>query len=100
MVESRTARCFAVFAFAAFAATAQIAAGSLSFEGLKAPTLGTAIPQPLDRCLTAQCLTIYLAPWCPYCRASTPLILALREFLRMKGVATRVIVGLDKEGLV
>jgi len=73
---------------------------SKSYHGLKAPTLGSQAPQPLDACPTAKCLTVYLAPWCPYCRAATPMILALREYLRMRGVTTRVVIGLDKEGPV
>src|SRR5262249_1444531 len=32
-----------------------------------------------------------------YCRAATPMILALRDYLKASGVATRVIVGMDRE---
>lgn len=92
------------FFFAAFSILLALAArakpagagAGLSFEGLKASTLASATPQPLDHCPTSQCLTIYVAPWCPYCRASTPMILALRDYLARKGVTTRIVVGLDK----
>ena len=71
-----------------------------SFQGLKAPTLASPAPQPLDACPTAKCLIVYLAPWCPHCRNATPMILALREYLKTRGVTTRVIIGLDKDGPV
>lgn len=45
-------------------------------------------------CPTAKCLTIYVAPWCGYCRAGTPTMLALRAFLTREKVTTRVVVGM------
>ncbi len=50
----------------------------------------------LASCTAAKCLTVYVAPWCGYCRAATPAIRALRVFLADNGVATRVIVGMDR----
>jgi thiol-disulfide isomerase/thioredoxin len=66
-----------------------------SFEGIRAPTLGSSEAVSLETCRTAKCLTVYVAPWCPHCRAATPMILALRDYLKTRGVETRVIVGLD-----
>lgn len=50
----------------------------------------------LSECAAAKCLTVYVAPWCGYCRAATPAIRALRVFLAGKGVATRIVVGMDR----
>jgi hypothetical protein len=50
----------------------------------------------LASCPTRKCLTAYVAPWCPHCREATPAIIALRDYLKPRGVTTRVIVGLDK----
>lgn len=84
-----------VFLMAGAGANAAFAA-ERTFAGLRAPTLSSSAPQPLG-CSTPKCLTIYVAPWCPYCRAATPMILALRDYLKKHGVDMRVIVGLDKE---
>lgn len=54
----------------------------------------------LPDCSRAKCLTIYVAPWCGYCRAATPAIKALRDHLISKGVPVRVIVGKDAEDTV
>ena len=59
---------------------------SLSQE--KAPSLAS--------CPTAKCLTVYLAPWCGYCRAVTPQLVKLKPFLKDGGISMRVIVGMDK----
>ena len=50
----------------------------------------------VNACPTAKCLTVFVAPWCGYCRAATPAILGLRDFLKGHGVTTRIIVGLDR----
>jgi len=50
----------------------------------------------LASCPTPKCFTVYVAPWCPYCHASTPSILGLRTFLEDHGVTTRIIVGMDR----
>lgn len=47
-------------------------------------------------CPTDKCLTVFVAPWCGFCRAATPAIRALREHLAARGVETRVVVGKDK----
>ncbi|MDP3541187.1 MAG: hypothetical protein Q8T11_01815 [Elusimicrobiota bacterium] len=51
----------------------------------------------LPDCAAEKCLTVYVTPWCPYCRAATGAIKALREHLKGKGVPVRVIVGKDDE---
>lgn len=50
----------------------------------------------LSSCSAPKCLTVYVAPWCGYCRAATPAIRTLRVYLADKGVATRVVVGMDQ----
>ena len=62
---------------------------------LRLPTLSATVGASLASCPTVKCLTVYVAPWCGYCRAGTPLIKALKEFLRQRGVETRIIVGQD-----
>src|SRR5689334_22878006 len=53
--------------------------------------------QSLASCPTAKCLNVVVAPWCPYCRAATPTIVELRNYLNKNNLATtRVIVGMDK----
>ncbi len=66
-----------------------------SLPDLRLPTLSARLGASLASCPTAKCLTIYVAPWCGYCRAGTPLILALRRHLKERGVATRVVVGMS-----
>jgi thiol-disulfide isomerase/thioredoxin len=48
-------------------------------------------------CPTERCLTVFLAPWCGYCRAATPAVRRLKEHFDARGVHTRVVVGKDKE---
>lgn len=62
---------------------------------VRLPTLSARESPSLSSCQTAKCLTIYLAPWCSYCRQSTSMLLALRRFLDSRGVETRVVVGKD-----
>jgi thiol-disulfide isomerase/thioredoxin len=50
----------------------------------------------LAACPTPKCMTAYVAPWCGYCRQSTPILLALREYLKAHGVTTRFVVGKDR----
>lgn len=59
------------------------------------PTLSASAGPSLSSCATSKCFTVYVAPWCGYCRQATPLIIQLRKFLKGRGVDTRVIVGLD-----
>jgi hypothetical protein len=61
------------------------------------PVLSGGEEVSLSRCPTEKCLTVYVAPWCGYCRASTGAVKALKEYLRERNVSTRIVVGLDKE---
>ena len=54
----------------------------------------------LASCPTPRCLAVYVAPWCHYCRAATPLIRELRQVLRSQQVESWVVVGLDREPAV
>lgn len=62
---------------------------------VRLPTLSASAGESLASCATRKCFTVYVAPWCGYCRQATPLIIQLRKFLKGHGVDTRVIVGLD-----
>lgn len=46
-------------------------------------------------CSAAQCLIVYVAPWCPSCRAAAPMIRDLRATLVHDGVPVSVVVGMD-----
>ncbi len=67
-----------------------------SLPDLRLPTLVGNTGASLAACPTPKCLTVYVAPWCGYCRRATPLILQLRRHLSLNNVATRVIVGMDQ----
>lgn len=82
-------------AIAALAWTACSPAGKGMSEA-ELPTLAGSQGARLSSCPTPKCLTVYVAPWCGYCRASTPQIIALREFLKANNVATRIVVGQDR----
>src|SRR5207244_1518320 len=60
------------------------------------PTLDGKGTVSLASCPGAKCLTVYVAPWCGVCRASSGLILALGEYLKARGIETRVVVGKDR----
>ena len=47
-------------------------------------------------CLKNRCLMIYVAPWCPACRSSNPAFISAVEQLEARGIATFVVIGLDK----
>ena len=47
-------------------------------------------------CTRARCLIVYVAPWCPYCRAAQPMLRQLREALEKDGIPMQVVVGMDK----
>lgn len=88
----------------ALAAAAFLAASCSKSKGrlpdLKLPTLAGKAGSSLATCPTAKCVTVYVAPWCGVCRRHGPLLLALRPFLKEKGVETRFIVGQDKDDAV
>ena len=54
----------------------------------------------LAACPTKRRLVTYVAPWCGYCRAATPMIKELRSILRSQGMESWVVVGLDREAAV
>ena len=49
----------------------------------------------LPECAKAKCLTVVLAPWCPHCRKSTDVLIALQDYLPAHDVDMRVIVAAD-----
>lgn len=67
-----------------------------SLPDVKLQTLAGPPGKSLASCPTAKCLTIVVAPWCPYCRASTPQLIEFRKYLKEKNVYSRVVVGMDK----
>lgn len=71
-------------------------AGKSSFAGVELASVDGSKSVPLDQCPTPKCLTVYVAPWCPYCVRSTGIIRNTRESLRARNVSTRVIVGMDQ----
>jgi thiol-disulfide isomerase/thioredoxin len=51
-----------------------------------------------DPCLfSSRCLIVYLAPWCPYCKSSQKVLVALENQLKKLGSSNgiRVVVGMD-----
>lgn len=62
---------------------------------IRLPTLSGATGSSLASCPTAKCLTVYVAPWCGYCRRATPLIIELQRRLRKDAASMRVVVGMD-----
>jgi hypothetical protein len=62
---------------------------------LRLPTYAAQQGPSLAACAarTRKCLTVYVAPWCHYCRESTPMLIALRAYLGQRGVETRFVVG-------
>ena len=68
-----------------------------SFRGISLQNADGSETVSLASCRTQRCLTVYVAPWCGYCRAATPMIKELRGILRSRGVESWVIVGLDAE---
>ena len=92
---------------AATAAVSSPAVSALPIEERSKKALGNFMNVDLPRsdgaasvwlggCDTPKCLTVFLAPWCGYCRAATPAIKDLRTYLAGRGVGTRIIIGKDK----
>lgn len=47
------------------------------------------------KCRESECLTIYVAPWCPQCARAKPMIVKLTEELRSEGREVAIVVGYD-----
>lgn len=77
-------------------AAAACAKASSGFPDVRLPTLSSQAGPTLASCPTKKCLTVYLAPWCGYCRKATPMIIETRKYLKEQGVETRVIIGMDQ----
>jgi hypothetical protein len=69
--------------------------GSDKLPDVRLPTVSAQESPSLASCPARKCLTAYVAPWCHYCRESTPMLIALRGYLGKHGVATRFVVGKD-----
>lgn len=67
---------------------------------IELPVLGSPGTVVLDACPTPRCLTVYVSPWCPHCRRSGPVIKAVEDDVRRRGVTARVIVGDDTDRAV
>jgi thiol-disulfide isomerase/thioredoxin len=63
----------------------------------RSPLMTTAgNPVELSSCPTPKCLTVVVAPWCGYCRASTEKLVELGSYLTARKITTRVVVTMDK----
>lgn len=67
-----------------------------SFSGIELPRLDRSATTDLGACPKAKCMTVYLAPWCGYCRRATPMLKEARAALAEQGIATRFVIGMDK----
>lgn len=63
---------------------------------VRLPTVSAALGPSLASCPAKKCLTVYIAPWCGYCRAATPMLIELRKYLRKNQEEMRFIVGRDR----
>jgi hypothetical protein len=68
-------------------------------KGIILASLDGAFRRAKGPCSAARCLTIYVAPWCPFCRRSTSRFIAMRKFLAGRGVPTIFVVGGAELGL-
>jgi thiol-disulfide isomerase/thioredoxin len=76
---------------------AALAPGTPALPAASMPTVDGTDTVELASCPGAKCLTLYVAPWCPYCHAYTPAFLRLREMLKQRDVPLRVLVTADTE---
>jgi hypothetical protein len=49
----------------------------------------------LTSCPAEKCLVAVLSPWCPHCRNAAANVISLRDYLKERGAATRVVIGGD-----
>ncbi|HVN42115.1 MAG TPA: TlpA disulfide reductase family protein [Steroidobacteraceae bacterium] len=47
-------------------------------------------------CLEGKCLIVYVAPWCPSCRAAQPMLKELRRALAEEKIPVSIVAGMDK----
>jgi hypothetical protein len=73
------------------------AAGMPTLPDQALPTVEAGGETDLAACPASRCLTLIVAPWCPYCRASTSGIVKLRAYLKGRGVPSRLVVTGDEE---
>lgn len=100
MTRGRLAGALAVAAAVLIAFAARKTAppsGAASFRDITLTNVDGSAAVSLAACPTKRCLVTYVAPWCGYCRAATPMIKELRSILRKQGMESWVIVGLDQE---
>lgn len=92
-----TRRILLVVAAAAALASCKRAPGGPTLGAVSLPNADGSKTVSLGACPTERCLTIYVAPWCGYCRAATPMLRDMRVYLRAKGMESWVVVGMDRE---
>lgn len=93
---SRTFRTVAFLSLAAAGLACAPSERGLTLPDINLPTLSSKIAPSLAECPTPKCLTVYLSPWCGYCRQATPNIIVLRKYLEKNNVTTRIIIGMDQ----
>lgn len=89
-----------VLVLAALAAGCRANPKTGAFSAIALATVDGSESVALKSCPTKQCLAVYVAPWCGYCRKATPLIKELRHVLRAQGMESWVIVGQDEPGAI
>ena len=76
-------------------ASCSLSEGPEKLPDLRLPTVSAQEGPSLASCPKRKCLTVYLAPWCGYCRQATPRLIELSRYLAQNGVETRFVVGKD-----
>lgn len=95
MTASRSLAIAIVCVLAVFAVLKRSSSGRLPAEPVALAALGGGAPVVWNTCAAPKCLTVYVAPWCGVCRASTDFIKAVTAYLNKHGVPARVVVGKD-----
>ena len=78
------------------ASEAAKAAGAPTLPDAVMPAVDGSKASDLISCPARKCLTLVVAPWCPYCRAATSNIVKLRAYLKRRGIPSRVVVTADE----
>ena len=87
-------RPFVAVLLACLALTACDGAPKSKLPDIRLPTVSARQGESLASCPTPRCLTVYLAPWCGYCRQATPMLVEMKKLLA-GNTARRIIVGMD-----